>query len=210
MINTKSVNGFLWPQEDVGCASVVFEWLEHLDLALKHVAQFDVAVQAGGNCGVWPKRLGREFRTVYTFEPEPRNFYCLAHNCPEENIIKLQAAVGAYEESPMGIDFPAGERNLGAARMWEEGQYPVIAIDQLHLELCDLIQLDVEGYEPIAIMGAFRTIKRCRPVIMVEDKGLSDAYGYPKGWSENYPWLSDLGYRVAEKAIRDVVLVCDD
>jgi FkbM family methyltransferase len=213
MIETKSVNGFLWPEEDVDCARVVFDWLEHLDLALKHVKNFDVAVQAGGNCGVWPKALGMKFGTVYTYEPEPRNFYCLAHNCWEDHIIKIQAALGDAYERPVALDYVAGERNLGAVAVGldplELQRFPVMCIDDLGLRNCDLIQLDIEGYEPLALKGAQATIQRCEPVIMVEDKGLSEKYGFPKGWSEDYALLTAMGYQITERAIRDVVLVCD-
>jgi FkbM family methyltransferase len=199
----------MWPEEDTACAAVVFDWLEHLDLALKHVKEFGVAVQAGGNCGVWPKHMGTLFDTVYTFEPEPRNFYCLAHNCPEENIIKLQAGLGAWLTHPKALEFVAGQANLGAVALSDVyGATPVLTIDALNLKTCDLIQLDVEGYEPNVLAGASRTINRFKPVIMVEDKGLSVKYGYSKGWSDMF--LADLGYRIVERAIRDVVLVCDD
>jgi hypothetical protein len=45
---------------------------------------------------------------------------------------------------------------------------PMLAIDSLNLDACDLIQLDVEGYEQFAIQGARRTIEAHRPVIIAE------------------------------------------
>ena len=41
-------------------------------------------------------------------------------------------------------------------------------IDDLNLQQCDLIHLDVEGYEEKVINGALETIKKFKPVVIVE------------------------------------------
>ena len=69
--------------------------LHCLGKVLRLVPGRDVAVQAGGNLGLWPKRLAQEFRRVITFEPDPDNFAMLRHNAPERNIEAYQAALGA-------------------------------------------------------------------------------------------------------------------
>lgn len=200
----KQVNGFLWPQEDFDCAAVVFTRLVDLDVALRHVGAFNVAIQAGGNAGVWPKSLGKRFKAVYTWEPEADNFHCLAYNCLESHIFKFQAALG-YERKGVSLAYESGRRNMGAVYVNGGGSIPVMRIDDLALPSCDLIQLDLEGYEPEAIGGALETIRRCHPVIMVEDKGLSERYGRYQGWPEKV--LGPLGYRVADRVERDVILV---
>ena len=50
------------------------------------------------------------------------------------------------------------------------GDIPTILIDDLDLAVLDFIKLDVEGYELRALRGAEATLKRCRPVVMFEDK----------------------------------------
>jgi hypothetical protein len=50
-------------------------------------------------------------------------------------------------------------------------------IDDMHLPSCDLIQLDIEGYELFALQGAQRTIEQYRPVIMIE---------WYEPWAERY------------------------
>ncbi len=47
-------------------------------------------------------------------------------------------------------------------------------IDDLELAELDFIKLDVEGYEYQALKGAEQTLKRCRPMVMFEDKGKGD------------------------------------
>jgi hypothetical protein len=36
------------------------------------------------------------------------------------------------------------------------------------LEICDLIHLDIEGYEKKALLGGRKTIERCNPVVVIE------------------------------------------
>lgn len=126
-----------------------------------------VCIQAGGNCGMYPKLLAQRFHTVYTFEPDPVNFYALTQNCTDKNIIKVQAALGATCGT-CGISrkFP---NNSGSYRV-VENQGPVlrVSIDSFNLPVVDFMQLDVEGYEEQVIAGAVDTIRRCEPVISVE------------------------------------------
>jgi hypothetical protein len=96
-----------------------------------------------------------------------------------------------------------------------EGLVPLIALDDLRfmavddgltLPSIDLIYLDVEGHEMHALIGAHQTIKKFRPVICFEDKGLSERYGVKAGDAER--WLADeCGYFVAARFNRDVLCV---
>lgn len=198
--------GFLWPAHDHDCAAVVFDMAADLDAVYGHCRSFAVAVQAGGNCGVWPAAIGRRFEIVYTFEPDPMNFRCLCANAPAENVVKFNAALGAVH-GMLEMDRQAG--NCGAHSVSDGprgGCIPTMRVDDLALEVCDLIYLDVEGYELRALQGASSTIDKCRPTIAVEDKGLSERYGSARGEIER--WLeSNFNYRVVARPHRDVVLV---
>jgi len=203
-IGFKQINGYLWPECDTDCAAVIFDRVADMERAIQHCNYFRVVVQAGGNTGVWPKRLGQRFEAVYTFEPEPDNFYCLVNNCPEENIITIQAALG-NEHGRVGMGYPEGRRNMGACNVKGTGLIPTLRIDDFRFAYCDLIQMDIEGYESHAIAGAQDTIHRCRPVLMIEDKGLSDHYGIPKGWTKTF--ADEHGYTITETIARDVIMV---
>lgn len=194
-------HGRLWPEADVGAAAAIHTAAD-LDRVYPHVKQFDVAVQAGGNCGIWPADLARKFRVVYTFEPDPVNFRCLCANAPAENIFKFNAALG-LARGTVGLDLRP--TNVGAHQVNGSGDIPTMRIDDLALNACDLIYLDIEGYELPALHGARETIERCRPVIVVEDKGMSERYGIKQGEVEKMI-CGDFRYRVVDRPNRDVVM----
>lgn len=200
---TRLEKGFIWPADDIGCAAVVFKTLSDLDAALNACGRKRVAIQAGGNAGVWPKHLAGIFDTVYTFEPDPLNFWCLAQNCPEPNIIKMQAALGC-ERGLIGLSREQG--NSGAHYVIQGGAIPTLRIDDLGLTACDLICLDIEGSEMNALTGGIATILAHKPVIHIEDKGLSMKYGTERG--EVVRWLIDqVDYKVIARPNNDVILV---
>jgi len=93
--------------------------------------------------------------------------------------------------------------NCGAHYLTDGAEFHVMTIDSLDLDSCDLIQLDVEGFELNALKGAQKTIGAFHPVIMVEDKGLSNRYGSMKGDIEK--WLLPLGYIAHTATARDII-----
>jgi len=201
-MNLTTRQGLVWPASDRECHPVVFSSLSDLDIAVSLCAGRALAVQAGGNCGVWPRHLAGLFRTVWTFEPDPVNLHCLKQNVPG-NVRYRGAALGEKKGRSGMARKPA---NIGAHYLTQGEDVPVITLDSLRLPACDLLALDVEGFELPALRGAAATIRDYRPVIMIEDKGLSEKYGVRKG--EAVDWIVEtFGYRVAHRPRRDVIMV---
>lgn len=139
------------------------------DIFLQHVKKTDVIVQAGGCLGLYPRLWAETFGWVYTFEPDPLNFYCLVRNCQMDKIVKLQAGLG--ERAQMLQVNRQSMDNVGMHSVSEQGVLqviPQVRIDDLGLPACDAIQLDVEGFELPVLMGAMETIGRFHPVISIE------------------------------------------
>ena len=69
--------GWWWPKHDVAC----WRYLSRRQDVPKNVSAYSeqkrVVVQAGGNAGMYVRMYEDIFDTVYTFEPDPLNFYCL-------------------------------------------------------------------------------------------------------------------------------------
>lgn len=202
-METEHLQGYVWPKADTECRKVIFNTQSDLMDAIARTTHREVAVQAGGNCGVWAVALASHFGTVYTFEPDHGNFDCLVRNCPNTNIVKIQAALGDHGEPPMSLK--GRPENCGAHYVGDRGPLPVLALDALNLPSCALLYLDVEGYEWRALAGAAETIRRCRPVIAIENKGLSEKYG--KTADEVEAFAVSLGYRVVARPNRDLILV---
>jgi FkbM family methyltransferase len=146
--------------------------LETLVRTLHHVPARRACVQAGGNLGIFPKRLAAEFDIVYTFEPEQRLFQMMCANAPETNIIKVMAALGC-DNKPVRMECKRRDDSgravhEGLTHVAGSGTVPCLQLDDFQLQVCDLIYLDVEGWEYFALQGAAQTIRRCRPVIGVE------------------------------------------
>lgn len=143
-----------------------------LEEVLGMVSGRRAAVQAGGNLGVFPKYLAAHFETVYAFEPEPELFEMMSRNAPERNIVKLQAALGVERQlvgmSRVRRQKDGGDSHEGITHVSGEGVVPTLRVDDLGLQACDLLYLDIEGYELYALRGAAETIKRCRPLIACE------------------------------------------
>jgi FkbM family methyltransferase len=200
-IHDREGREWLWPIEDVECFPAVIDEVSKLDKVVELCKARNIAVQAGGNGGIFPRKLSGMFKYVYTFEPDTANFACLIHNVPEQNVYKFPCAVGAAHA---GISLEGDRRNCGAYQVADRGVTPTLKIDDLSLPACDLIYLDVEGYEFRALMGASTTIKQYKPVIAVEQKGLGQRYG-----PENLPkLLSDMGYQKVARYGNDDIYTC--
>lgn len=127
-----------------------------------------VVVQAGGNWGCWPVNLAKMFDVVYTFEPDFECFTCLTANTSHlPNVVRIQAALGNKRAL---VDLWRDVDTTGNQKVEGKGIYPTLLIDDLGLETCDLIYLDIEGMEYDALVGGIKTIDRCRPIVIYEGR----------------------------------------
>jgi FkbM family methyltransferase len=209
------VKGWLWPAKDIHARKALLDrgTDKDIDVALKHMGpQRRSVLQAGGHCGVWARKLAGVFRNVYTFEPDPINFACLVANTrAHAGVHRYQAALGArgghialkrdnkantgaFHVDPEGLDFDAT---------------PLMTIDSLSLTELDLLILDIEGYEELALRGGQTTIESNQPVIMIEEKGL-DAKHFASEAGAASRFLNTLGYVQVERVARDSIFVHED
>jgi FkbM family methyltransferase len=199
----KRKNGFWFPDGDTQWSILCGQSQQVLEWGLEYCPGRGTVIQAGGNVGFLARQLATDFDRVITFEPVEENFRCLEMNVNQPNIEAHFAALGECA----GMIGMAGTReNCGSYRVEGEGEVPMMPIDELKLNGCDLIILDVEGYEFPALLGAKNTISRYRPTIILEDKGHSTRYGFEKGTATQWV-IEQHGYKIAHTGQRDVVLV---
>lgn len=206
---------FLTPKHDYGTFEFIArDWIQYAPRWSEFITNHDVAIQAGGNCGLYAYLLGRKFETVYTFEPDPYSFYCLSDNLKSNKFVKLNLAISdkcgpcrIASVQPYGPDRISNNDgilnrvvdgkpmfNTGQSQLHSKGHMQVhaITIDSLNVNKCDLIFLDIEGHEYKALKGATKTIAKYRPTVILEcsndkHKPILQKLGYEMLVSFGYP-----------------------
>lgn len=199
---------WLWPSNDKELLKV-FEQVDDIDVIMQHVRQRRVCVQAGGACGVWPLRFSMFFDAVYTFEPSPDTFQCLNHNCNATNVYRYQAGLFSRAGFSGMKSHGKDSQNWGAKfiDVNKNDGIPLMRIDSFKFENVDLIQLDIEGSELDALKGCKKTIERCRPVIVIEEKPLKHLKDFRQKVGDARRWLGNqFGYKAIATVGRDVIL----
>lgn len=167
----EDINRWFWIKSDHGAwEGPKSNWInDHRKNIQKYCMNWATAISVGGNQGMYPCLLSKLFRVVYTFEPDPLNFFVLSRNCQNDNIIKIQAALG--NEHRMICVYRASMENTGMHRVDEvpKGIIPMLKIDDFVFEELNLLHIDVEGYEHKVLLGAEHTIDKHRPLIMAEN-----------------------------------------
>ena len=114
------------------------------------------------------------------------------------NVLAVNAALGESAGWCSILDDKMRVGNTGARMAFvnDSGSTPVKTIDSLGYTAVDFIKLDVEGSELAALKGATETIKRSKPILMVECKK-SDHRSVHSDTKEVRELLDNLGYKEA-------------
>jgi FkbM family methyltransferase len=150
----------------------------------------DVAIDAGANMGDLTIPLAQKIGPdgmVIAIEPQEVIHMVLQMNVAINelaNVVPIWAAVG---ESPGKFVVPNYTydkfTNYGVLGrdMWnmaKEGrQVDIITVDGLGLPRLDLLKADVEGMEREVLKGAAETIKKCRPLLFLENDRTGEKFG---------------------------------
>ena len=190
---TKIVHDDLWPIRDQTCHRVAYDF-RGAALAIKRCRKLDLAIQAGGCVGAWPRHLRETFSKVYTFEPSSENFGLMVENLGDLDIQKFHAAL-SDKVGRCGLRL--NPSNCGDDQTVAGDEVDTVTIDSLGVDP-DLIYLDIQGDEFAALNGAAETLKRCSPVIGIEvDNKLARLKG------DAVALLKNLGYVQFGKSSQD-------
>ena len=205
----------LWiPTGDTKTAPANYkEWEEKGQAILDLVPEKGICIQAGGNFGYFAIKLAEHFDRVYTWEPAPDTWDCMVKNIEElsehqDRIVMFKEALGAKTAKATILKETPG--NAGALQLQysDEGEFSVSCVDDLELPRCDLMWLDIEGFELEALGGAKETIQKYKPVIVIENKGLIPRMGGTLSGSANMDqWVCNQGYRKHSRMQRDDIYV---
>ena len=178
------------------------------DLALTFCTKTRTVINGGAHVGLWARRYAEVFDTVLAFEPCVDTYDCLVENVRNcMNVEPICKGLGA-ENGLAGIAQDARwEGNTGGNYLVRGGTDCIITtVDSFDLYDLDLISYDVEGFELQALQGAEKTIQRCSPVIVCEEKSrLMQRQGNSPDSVRKY--LGTLGYVRAAQSRHDFVYV---
>lgn len=198
-----------WPISDQVSFEAQITQNKLIENLLPYVDNKRIMVQAGGNCGLIPSAFSEYFDVIYTFEPDPVNFYCLVQNVNNPNVIKIQGCLGDSNKmlSTQQLLRNNMPHDIGGVHISGEGFTPVFKIDDLNLPYCDLIQLDIEGYEYKALLGAINTIEKYKPTLCIEiyHEWLAR---YNNTENEIMDLLFKYGYKHVSDYYADKIFVC--
>jgi FkbM family methyltransferase len=188
-------DGFWWPDSDVrGRPAIVREAAEAIPLALEYVSGRSYAIQAGGNVGIYPIGLAQHFDRVLTLEPEPGNYMCLARNVAGCGRAILHHPFALGDGQGVCDLTQAEPDNCGTFQVRRGKGVTMRPIDWFDVPACDLIWLDVEGFEFHVLRGARKTIRTFHPTLILEQKGCDHAFGLTG--EETARVLANMGYRL--------------
>lgn len=162
------------------------EWSEHeIELLNQFIMPGDTIIEIGANIGThtlpFAKAVG-ETGLVIAFEAQRLNFQLLCSNVILNDYLNVNCfhlAIGSESQNITVPQFdPRHAHNFGSIPVNDHEQGEIIrmcSLDDLNLERCNLIKLDVEGIEAEVLSGAKKTINRLRPFIFLENNKKDNA-----------------------------------
>jgi FkbM family methyltransferase len=157
------------------------EWCEgELSLLAQLLAPGDVVIDAGANIGTHTVFFAKQVHPngcVIAFEPQRVIYQLLAANLASNGLTNVDPRNEAIGEASGFVRVPVFDlnspANFGAFSLVDDHQdagQPVRLrkIDELTLDRCKLIKVDVEGMEPAVLRGGRETIRQRRPYLYIE------------------------------------------
>ena len=141
--------------------------------AIHYCERKRTAIDLGGNVGMMAYRMCKDFDEVHSFEPLFAKH--IKENTKEfSNIDVYPFAVGDKKDKVTmrkGI-YHSGGSNIVKEKNASQQSYidniDVVTVDSYNFKNVDFIKIDVEYYELQAITGAYKTIKKYKPTLLVE------------------------------------------
>lgn len=138
----------------------------------------DVAVDIGANIGYNAIILGRavgDSGVVIAFEPLRITFQQLCGNVVLNgltNVFPHHCAIGSADRvlvSMAPVDYNQPNINIMNSTIGIGGEYiEMRTLDSFALPRVDLVKIDIQGCELVALKGAVETLTRCRPLVIIE------------------------------------------
>lgn len=135
----------------------------------------DVGANMGAHTVLFAQKVGPQGRVI-AYEPQRVIHQLLCANVMMNGHMNVEARLAAAGSGKGELKVPpvnygtAGNYGSLALGGYQQGEaVPIETIDSLKLPHCHFIKADVEGMESEVVKGARETLKRCRPLLYVEN-----------------------------------------
>ena len=164
------------------CIRRGYRWEEHQhNIIDKFLNEKSIAIEAGSHIGTISVKLARTCKFTYCFEPVINTYSLLEFNMNKNCIPKkfklFNKGLGeSIKNENISWISQEGSGGIGLTNNFFESTIQrdktevieIITIDSLKLDRLDYIKIDVEGYEEHVINGGINTIKKYKPIIVLE------------------------------------------
>lgn len=175
----------------------------------------DVVLDIGANIGIFTllaaSRVGPQGRVI-AIEPIARNRQLIARAAQFNGFAQIELIAGAASDRPGTIQLCTHPHTSNSATPAAAGErlrdalgtlvsVPALRLDErcAGLDRLDLLKIDIEGMEPLALRGLERTIERLRPTLLsefnpwaIERATATDAIDYLRWLRRWYPAITIL------------------
>lgn len=200
IVNTVYGNFAVYPNDLLGdLLARDLTWEPHnIALMQEYVKEGATVLDIGANIGffsvVLSKIVGKD-GSVYSFEPVPSNLQLLNFNVANcSNVTVMPKALG---KTSGWISMGSEPGNMGNSFVINEQQGPVelLTLDSLNLSP-SFIKMDVQGFEYDVLLGGLETLKRSRPVMIIEleDSNGSIPTSFKNSKANSFKLLEELNY----------------
>jgi FkbM family methyltransferase len=140
--------------------------------AINYIGDLRHAVDVGGHVGSWSWPLSRMFANVTSFEPLEIHRECYRLNVPGDEYCKVTLHDCGLGEKRADMKMNVKKISSSTSYISANGDEPVRieTLDSFDLTDVDFIKIDTEGFEAAVVKGGEQTIRRWKPVMIVEQK----------------------------------------
>ena len=135
-------------------------------MALSSLRHRRLAIDIGGHIGFYAIAMSEVFNQVISFEPYIENYKCLLKNT--SNLSNVKAVNVALSNKKETLNAIVDCKNSGNIVLEKGGEIPAKPLDDFGFKNVSLIKIDVQGFELNVLKGASKTIKKNRPIIIIE------------------------------------------
>jgi len=177
--------------------------------ALEFVKIFNLAIDAGANYGLMSFNLNERFNEVHSFEVDDNVRNCFKENVHKFNLNRITVHDCGLSDKEELVSLTYNKNTFGTSiNKLKEGSFVCRTIDSFNFQDLNFLKIDCEGYEPFIIRGGENTIKKFRPVILMEDKNLSRRYYGTEG-NLSVDILKSWGYSIKIGYSKECILVSE-